>query len=151
MENIGKNSLTELSQLVKSNLKILILQEDSSAEPTVSILHQAGYVVNFSQASTVKEYRSYLSPQLDLILYHADLTQLTLTEAIDLLLENNLKIPLLVVNGVASIPHVIAAIKTGATDYIPGTELERLPAAVAQALAAPDTCYHLAKCTQETE
>ncbi|MEM8831205.1 MAG: ATP-binding protein, partial [Cyanobacteria bacterium P01_G01_bin.19] len=105
----------------------------------------------WQQVASKAEYQQSLGSQFDLILYHAGSMNLSLREVIDLLLVNNLDIPVIVINDTASISQAVAAIKTGATDYIPATELERLPTAVTQALAEPNTCFHVAQCTAQTE
>lgn len=150
-----KNNLSKPPQSPEFNsdeIAILIVSDSSAATDAIAgVLNRLEFRVNWQQVTTKEEYKQSLTSQFNLILYHADSIQLPLLETIDLLLVNNLDIPVLVVNGVASISQAVAAIKTGATDYIPATELERLPTAVTQALAEPNICSHLAQCTLETE
>ncbi len=156
-----KNNLAKLPRSPESSLDkiaVLIVSDSSAATTAIasilsqgSFLSQGSLTINWQQVATKEEYEQSLGFQFDIILYDADSNQLSLAEAIDLLLVNNLDIPMLVVNGAASISQAVAAIKTGATDYIPATDLEQLPTAVTQALAKPNTCSHLAQCTAQTE
>ena len=131
---------------------ILILHDSpSAAAAIIEILREAGFTVNWQLATTAQEYRDRLSPELDIILYHGGMARPRLTEVLDPLLEHNLNLPAIVINGETSIPQAVAAIKAGATDYIPSTDLSKLPTAVTQALGKRNICTQLAKCTAETE
>lgn len=150
-----KNSLSKPPRSPESSLDeigILIVSDSvAKIEAIATILDRAEFTVNWQQVASKAEYQQSLGSQFDLILYHAGSMNLSLREVIDLLLVNNLDIPVIVINDTASISQAVAAIKTGATDYIPATELERLPTAVTQALAEPNTCFHVAQCTAQTE
>lgn len=150
-----KNSLSKPPRSPESSLDeigILIVSDSvAKIEAIDTILDQADFTLNWQQVASKAEYQQSLGSQFDLILYHAGSMNLSLREVIDLLLVNNLDIPVIVINDTASISQAVAAIKTGATDYIPATELERLPTAVTQALAEPNTCFHVAQCTAQTE
>lgn len=132
-------------------IEVLILHDSpSAAEKLASVLTRAGYRVNWQQAATKTEFENRLA-QPNLILYYASLTNLTLPEAINYLLENNLNIPVLVVGGKSSISQAVAAIRAGAFDYLTSEELERLPIAVATALTEQSPCCLYSKCTAETQ
>ncbi len=150
-----ETNLSQLSQLKESTseaLTVLILSDSSATTQAIATtLTQGSLTINWQQAATKEEYANCLASQFDLILYDAQLTHLNLKEAIELLFANNLTIPLVVVNGAGSIPQAIAAIKTGASDYIPARELERLPTAITLALTESNPCSHLAQCTAQTE
>lgn len=141
-----------LRKFCSQTVAILILHNSpSAAAAIIEILREAGFTVNWQLATTAQEYRARLSPELDLILYHGGVARPTLTEVLDLLLEYKLNLPAIVINGATSIPQAVAAIKAGATDYIPSTDLSKLPTAVTQALGKRNICTQLAKCTAETE
>ena len=77
--------------------------------------------------------------RFDLILWERNFTRITLSEAIAFLTSNSLQIPVVVVNG-DSIADAVAAVKTGAREYIGTDELQRLPEVVLAILAELDVC-----------
>ncbi len=137
---------------ISKTVAILILHDSPpAAAAIIEILREAGFTVNWQLATTAQEYRDRLSPELDIILYHGSVARPTLTEVFELLLEDNLNLPAIVINGEASIRTAVSAMKAGATDYIPSTNLSKLPTAVSEALGKRNICSQLAKCTAETE
>ena len=91
------------------------------------------------------------STRLSLILWDRSFTQITLSEAIALA-NNNREIPLVVVNGEASIARAVAAVKAGATNYIATDELERLPEVATTILTQSDVGHqHLTASDRQLE
>ncbi len=91
------------------------------------------------------------STRLSLILWDRSFTQITLSEAIALA-NNNREIPLVVVNGEASIALAVAAVKAGATNYIATDELERLPEVARTILTQSDVGHqHLTASDRQLE
>ena len=152
-------TLSQSSQPIPEAITILIFHDFLATAETMAnghaaiatVLDEAGFTVNWQQATTVQEYCDRLNSELDLILWDAHQTQLELTEAINLLSRNNLNTPLVVINGEPDTSAIVAAIKVGATDYLTSEELDRLPVAVKEALDESKTCSRLAKCTAQSE
>ena len=132
----------EARELTSKMIEISILANASHAEKTVSVLKSSGFQFSWQQAANWIQYQNCLSSQLDLVLYDARLSQITLDEAIDFLLENNLTIPLLVINGESKIPAAVAAVKAGATDYIPAEAIAELPQTIAKIWQKPASIRH---------
>ena len=135
------------------NIEVLILADTVSLDTITSWLETAGDRVHWHQIPTLAQYRNRLNSlsSIDLILWDAASSQITLDRAIDCLLTDNLKIPLIAVNGESSIPTAIAAVKAGAVDYLPADSLSRLPQAIAQALSKPDFLCLESRCTSQSE
>ena len=117
-------------------IEILILADASFSNTVVSILERADLQFNWQQATDVENLS--ISADLDLILYDANLQQLTLDRAIAFSSDSNLQIPLLVVNGESSIPQAVAAIKAGAANYLASAVLSELPQAIIEARSQPN-------------
>ena len=132
-------------------IEILILADDSHVEKTVCILEYSGLQFSWQQATDKTEYQNHLSCKLDLLLYDARGEGITLDEAIACLLENNLTVPLLVINGKTSIPAAVAAIKAGATDYITSEAIAELPQAIARINQEPSLFCYQSRCEVETK
>ena len=126
-----------------SEVKVLLLHDSLPAAEISQILNQAEFSVNLAVATTEEHHKrieACLTPQLDVVLWDASQDRLTLSEAIDLLLKNNLCIPVLVINGEPSTSSAVAAIKAGATDYLTTSELDRLPQAISSARSSKQAC-----------
>lgn len=132
-------------------IEILFLADDFHVEKTVSLLKHSGLQFSWQQATNKTEYQNHLSCKLNLVLYDARFEGITLDKAIACLLENNLTIPLLVINGKTSIPAAVAAIKAGATDYICAEAIAELPQAIARINQKPSQIYHQSRCIAETK
>ncbi len=139
------------TKVTSQSIEVLILADSTSvANSIAAVLEPAKWQINWQQAANKLEYRDRLKAKLDLILWDAQ-ASLELTEAIALIFAQDSDIPVIVVNGEASIPAAVAAIKAGAADYIPVTEMERLPNAIAKAITEPSwLCLH-SICATQTE
>lgn len=132
-------------------IEILILADAYDAEHTVSLLERSELQVNWQHVADRTAFQNLLSSQLDLILYDARLSQISLSQAIDLLSVNNVATPLLVINGETKIPAAVAAIQAGATDYISAETIAELPQAIARALKEPYLMCRQPQCNTTTE
>lgn len=149
------NDNTELvsadSTLTNSEITILILADASVTEAVALILDPTGWQINWQQATEETEYCHLLSSSLNLVLYDASLEGITVSRAKNLLFAAKPRIPLIVINGTSDISVAVAAIKAGATDYIPKEKLAELPRAIVRALAKPDSMCLWSQCITETE
>ena len=139
-----------ISILQKTQLQIKCYQAATSAEYYDYLKNKPWAIMNrrlwkspqaASSENTNFESDCHLSNdrttvQIGLILWDCSSTQITLNEAIAL--GSDREIPLVVVNGEASIARAVAAVKAGATDYIATDELERLPEVVLTILSELD-------------
>jgi len=117
-------------------IEILILADTSSVNSIASILEGADLQFNWQQVTNLAEYDS-ASVNLDLVLYDANFEKITLDRAISFFSTSNLQIPVLVINGESKIPAAVAAIKSGAVDYL-ADALTQLPQTITKALSKPD-------------
>ena len=142
--------MLEEENRLTSNIATLIVSEADSVVDIVSALDKTQLQIVWQQATTIEDSDRNLA-QLDLILYDARSTKITLLETIEVLLTNNLNIPVIVVNGEFNISAAVTAIKIGAIDYIPTDELERLPTAVIKALSEPNSLCLQSQCATQTK
>ena len=130
-------------------IEILILADASFSNTVVSILERADLQFNWQRATDIED--PSISDDLDLILYDANLQQLTLDRAIAFSLSSDLQIPLLVVNGESSIPKAVAAIKAGAANYLASAALSELPQAIIKVRSQPDYLCLQSLCKEDSD
>ena len=117
-------------------LRVLILEDrPEDAELTLRQLRKAGYALNWQRVETESDYRAHLDPALDLILADYHLPQFDGLHALRLLQESGLDIPFIIVSGAIGEDLAVAAMRTGAADYLLKDRLARLGEAVTHALA----------------
>lgn len=157
-EKINNLSASSLKTTATSkSIEVLILADSVSVVNSIInsialVLNSAQLQINWQQAVNQTEYSDRLQAQVDLILWDAHSTAIELTQAIALLSAQNLDIPLIVVNGEGNMSAAIAAIKAGATDYIPSEEFDkRLPQAIAKAITEPSWLCLQSICAAQSE
>jgi len=115
-------------------LKVLILEDRApDAELMLHELRVAGYDPTWKRVETEADFRQQLSPSLDIIFADYNLPQFTGLQAIDILNEINLDIPVIVVTGAIE-EAALECLKRGAVDYLIKDRLGRLGPAVNKAL-----------------
>ncbi|MFV1948836.1 MAG: PAS domain S-box protein [Anaerolineales bacterium] len=115
-------------------LKVLILEDrPADAELMLHELQVAGYNPTWQRVETEADYRQHLDPSLEIILADYNLPQFTGLQAIDILNETDLNIPLILVTGTIE-ETALECLKRGAVDYILKDRLGRLGPAVKKAL-----------------
>ena len=120
-----------------NNLHILILEDNpADAELILYELRRAGFSFDWQRVDTQSDYLAHLDPTLDIILADYSLPQFSALEAMQLLQERQLDIPLIVVTGSVSEEAAVECMKQGASDYLLKDRLARLAPAVTQALEA---------------
>ena len=150
--------LSQETGLTSKTIEILVLADASAIEAVTQQVTRAIASVFKStelqfnlQPTTWLKFNTAFSSTIDLILYDARLGRTGLSKAIAFLSVNNFKIPLIVINGKSTIPAAVAAIKAGATDYIPSEALADLPKAIVLAMEEPPVICLESKCVAETE
>ncbi len=117
-------------------LKILMVEDTASdAEIELALLKRSGLSFESVVAMTKEDFLLHLDQfEPDLILADNTLPQFSATEALKIIRERSLHIPLILVTGTVSEEFAASIIKLGADDYILKDRLVRLPAAIEAAL-----------------
>jgi PAS domain S-box-containing protein len=116
-------------------VKILIVEDrPEDTELMVRELHQASQTPDCRAVASERDYRRSLDWHPDVILSDFNLPQFNALDALRILGERQLDIPLIVVTGSISEEVAVDCIKLGAVDYLLKDRMARLPAAVASAL-----------------
>jgi PAS domain S-box-containing protein len=116
---------------------ILLVHEDQpgAAGELTALLGQAGLVYDWVFAATKDEIQKRLSRDLDLALVCNDNSpQDTCRSLVSAIHENGRALPFIVISQITDPETVVACLKLGASDYLPATQLNRLPHAIQQAL-----------------
>jgi two-component system sensor histidine kinase UhpB len=117
-------------------LKILMVEDTASdADIELTLLKRSGLKFESVVAMTKEDFLLHLDQfEPDLILADNTLPQFSATEALEIIRERSLHIPLILVTGTVSEEFAAGIIKLGAEDYILKDRLVRLPAAIEAAL-----------------
>jgi signal transduction histidine kinase len=125
------------SPAVASSQLRLLLVEDSpnDVELTLSELRRQGFVVVADVVQSAEEFTGRLRKNVyDIVLADYNLPQWRGMEALDLIHQHGLDIPLILVTGSLGDVKAVECLKQGAADYVLKDRLARLPAAVHAAL-----------------
>ncbi|RLD04905.1 MAG: hypothetical protein DRI65_09875 [Chloroflexota bacterium] len=115
-------------------LKLLILEDRAAdAELMLHELRSAGYKPDWQRVETESDFREGLNDSLDLILADFNLPQFTGRQAIDILNQSDLNIPLIIITGTVE-ETALECLKQGAVDYLLKDRMGRLGPAVKKAL-----------------
>ncbi len=116
-------------------LRVLILEDrPADAELILHELRKSGFDPSWQRVDTESEYRACLDGSLDVILADHSLPRFNSQRALELLHEQGLSIPFIVVSGAIGEDVAVAVMKAGATDYLLKDRLARLGPAVAHAV-----------------
>ena len=117
-------------------LKILMVEDTASdAEIELMLLKRSGLKFESVVAMTKEDFLLHLDQfEPDLILADNTLPQFSATEALKIIRERSLHIPLILVTGTVSEEFAAGVMKLGADDYILKDRLARLPAAIEASL-----------------
>lgn len=116
-------------------LDILILEDlPADAELLATELRRSGLVFNWTCVDSRADYLASLENHFDLILADYALPQFTAIDALGLLQQRKLDIPMIVVTGHVGEEIVVECLKQGAADYLLKDRLSRLGQAVQRAL-----------------
>ena len=114
----------------------LLIVEDSpeDADLMVAQLRQAGFEPQWRRVETEPDFLAGLKTLPDLILSEYSLPQFSGRRAMELVRENGLDIPFILVSGTVGEEAAVEAMKHGATDYLFKDRMARLGNAVDRAL-----------------
>lgn len=116
-------------------LRVLILEDrETDAELMVEELKRSGFDPNWSRVETEADYLAQLRQGPDVILADHTQPQFGAPQALELLKEHRLDIPLIVVTGSISGGAAVDRLKRDAADYILKDRMARLGAAVRHVL-----------------
>jgi len=118
--------------------KIRVLLVEDSAVDTELLLREmggGGFAVEFDRVQTAEDFSGCIrTKSYDAVLADYNLPQWTGMEALELLHQEGLDVPLILVSGALPDGTAVDCIKQGACDYVLKDRLARLPAAVRAAL-----------------
>ncbi len=116
-------------------LRLLILEDQAAeAELMVAELRRSGIDPQWKRIDSEPEFRANVLEDWDLILADFSLPQFSALQALEVLAETEVRIPLIVVTGAVGEEVAAECIKRGAADYLLKDRLARLSSAVKQAL-----------------
>ena len=120
----------------KMKLDVLLVEDNSADAELVSReLRRGGFDVISHLVQTADEFRRRVRAHPpEMVLADYNLGQWRGMEALDILLEEDLDIPLILVSGALGDVTAVDCIKRGATDYVLKDSLARLPSAIRRAL-----------------
>jgi starch phosphorylase len=124
------------SSLVARQLLHALIVEDSpdDAELMVHELRRSGFDLVWARVDTEADYLAHLENPPQIILADYALPQFSGARALQLLQQQGLAIPFIVVSGTIGEEAAVAVMKQGATDYVLKDRMDRLGAAVTRAL-----------------
>jgi signal transduction histidine kinase len=122
---------------VTTRLRVMFVEDNpADIELELLTLRKDGFEVSSDVAQTAEEFNSRIrTASYDLILADYNLPQWRGTEALDIMRQENLDVPLIVVTGYLGEEKAVEYIKQGATDCVLKDRLARLPTSVRRALA----------------
>jgi putative nucleotidyltransferase with HDIG domain len=120
---------------MSETLKILILEDNpADAELIMREIGSAGLQVEWHRAATQEDYLAHLGQPLDLVLADYTLPSFDALQALRILHERELDLPLIVVTGSVSEEAAVECMRMGAADYLLKDRLARLGDSVRQAV-----------------
>ena len=136
MSTTGAAVGRESSAFKKQALRVLLVEDDvADRELILRELGKGPFQIESDEVQTAEEFRQRLklNPP-DIILSDYNLGTWKGTEALEILREEGVDIPLILVSGVLGDVTAVQCIKLGASDYVLKDRLARLPEAVRGAL-----------------
>jgi signal transduction histidine kinase len=119
-----------------SPLQLLIVEDrPDDAELLLEELKRAGYDPTWTRAETPEQFVAGLNEEPDIVVCDYSLPAMTALDALRILGELGLDIPLIVVSGVMDEETCVTSLRLGAVDYLLKDRLVRLGAAIEHALA----------------
>jgi PAS domain S-box-containing protein len=116
-------------------LKVLILEDvEADAELMVHELKREGFFPDWIRVDRENSYLTALSSKPDLILSDFNLPQFNAFLALQLMQDQNLDIPFIVISGAITEDTAVEFMKRGASDYLLKDRMARLGQAVVRAL-----------------
>ncbi len=118
-----------------STINLLFLEDNpDDAELAVFELEMAGLALDWTCVDTQSDFKDSLHPDLDLIIADFNLPDFDALSAFQILQDQRLDIPFIILSGTIGEEKAVEAIKLGVTDYVIKDRIARLPSAVNQAI-----------------
>jgi signal transduction histidine kinase/CheY-like chemotaxis protein len=119
-----------------SPLQLLIVEDrPDDAELLLEELKRAGYEPTWTRVETPEQFVAGLDEEPDIVVCDYSLPAMTALDALRILGELKLDVPLIVVSGVMDEETCVTSLRLGAVDYLLKDRLVRLGAAIEHALA----------------
>ena len=121
----------ESSLSARQPLHALIVEDSPpDAELMVHEMRRSGFDLTWERVDTEADYLAHLEKSPEIVLADYALPQFSGLRALQLLQQQGLVIPFIVVSGTIGEEAAVDVMKQGATDYVLKSRLERLPASV---------------------
>ena len=122
---------------MSSTFRLLIVEDrPDDAELLLAELKRAGYVPEWTRVETAEDFIRELGQQPDIVVCDYSLPSMTALDALGILRDRQLDVPLIVVSGVMDEETCVSSLRLGAVDYLLKDRLVRLGPAIEHALAA---------------
>jgi len=130
----------ESSAESKVKLRALLVEDNAvDAELVLRALRGSGFEVVSDLVQSAEDFRRVVRSNCpDVVLADYNLPQWTGMEALEILRQEGLDVPLILVSGALGDVKAVECIKQGATDYVLKDSMTRLPASVRRALQEKD-------------
>jgi signal transduction histidine kinase len=127
---------TESSAETKVKLRALLVEDNAAdAELVLRALRGSGFEVISDLVHSAEDFRRVVRSNCpDVVLADYNLPQWTGMEALEILRNEGMDVPLILVSGALGDVKAVECIKQGATDYVLKDSLTRLPTSVRRAL-----------------
>ena len=120
---------------MKAPLRVLVVEDSEfDAQMMISLLRKGGYDVSSERVETAEAMKSALGRKWDLVLSDYNLPEFNAPGALQLIKESGLDLPFIIVSGGIGEDIAVAAMKSGAHDYLMKGNLHRLLPAVEREL-----------------
>ncbi len=118
------------------SLQVLIVEDEpADAELIARQIRQSGYEIDWTRVQTKQDFLAQLRRLPDIVLSDYSMPQFSGLEALQLLRDSGLDIPLILISGTVGEEIAVEAMRFGATDYLLKDRTARLGNAVERALA----------------
>jgi signal transduction histidine kinase len=138
MTSVGTVIRCETGSFVEAKVKLrALLVEDNAADAELVLreLRGSGFEVISDLVQSAQDFRRVVRSNCpDIVLADYNLPQWTGMEALEILRQEGLDVPLILVSGSLGDVKAVECIKQGATDYVLKDSLTRLPTSVRRAL-----------------
>jgi PAS domain S-box-containing protein len=116
-------------------LRVLVVEDRAAdAELIVRAVRRAGFNPTWRRVETETDYVASLHPDLDVILSDYEMPEFSGLRALEVLNARRLEIPFIIISGTIGEDTAVAAMKSGAADFLLKDRLGRLGPAIEQAL-----------------
>jgi two-component system cell cycle sensor histidine kinase/response regulator CckA len=133
-----------------ASLRTLIVEDSAiDAELLVIALRGAGFDPQWTRAEKEAEFRAAISAPLDIIFSDFTMPNFSAFRVLQLLREENLDVPCIIVSGTIGEEQVVETLKSGAIDYVLKDRLDRLSLVVRRALRETHERFERKQAEQE--